>query len=616
MHAAQAKATLRRAYSAARAARLAPTARFLAPVQLTSSHYDRSSYWSWKLHVFGASIAAAAGGLALSTALCEQPADEEGNGGFAAVGEVDPSLPTFTFDEVQDHTGAKKNGTWVVYKHGVYDITKFIASHPGGTKILLAAGRSIEPFWQLYAAHNHADVHEILEKLRIGNLHEEDVLMLEKLRKERYGDGPYSHDPTRHPALKVNSSMPFNAEPPAELLMQSFITPNDLFFVRNHLPVPNVDIENYRLKISGLGIGKGKEIALTLDDLKSKFTHHTVATTVQCAGNRRAEMSGVKQVNGLSWDTTALSTANWTGVLLSDVLASVGITDEDSRSEQCDCAVAENMDTCDDCNSVIQHVQFEGLDADTEGKTYGASIPVSTALDPRKDVLLAFEMNGEPIPRDHGYPLRVIVPGTVGARNVKFVHRIVLAGDESPSFWQQRDYKGFPPNVDYTNDDYWKFAGDSIQELPVQSAITEPKNGAIHYVDDVSDSSIVTVKGYAWSGGGRNILRVDISVDGGKTWTTAELNESGKRQKYNRAWAWTPWELDVEVPPGTDSLDIMCKAVDSSYNVQPDTIAPIWNMRGVLNNAWHRVNVTVEEAEEEEEEEEEEGEEDKTEQRA
>ncbi|TMW55782.1 hypothetical protein Poli38472_010664 [Pythium oligandrum] len=536
-----------------------------------------------------ARVAAIAAGLAVAGSTAVAQAEEAG---APTPGERIESLPTFSLQEVQEHTGAKKNGTWVVYRHGVYDITKFIASHPGGTKILLAAGKSIEPFWQLYAAHNHGDVHKILESLRIGNLREEDVVMLEKLRKERYGDGPYSGDPTRHPALKINSSMPFNAEPPPELLMESFITPNELFFVRNHLPVPDVDVENYRLKISGLGIMKGKEISFTMDELKSKFKHHTVATTIQCAGNRRAEMSGVKQVNGLSWDTTALSTANWTGVRLSDVLASVGVEEEDCR-EGHDCAIAENIDTCDDCNCVIQHVQFEGLDVDTEGNCYGASIPIGTALDPRKDVLLAFEMNGEPIPRDHGYPLRVIVPGTVGARNVKFVHRIVLAADESPSFWQQRDYKGFPPNVDYTRDDYWKFAGDSIQELPVQSAITEPKNGSLHAVEAATDSSIITVKGYAWSGGGRNIIRVDVSIDGGKTWTPAELHESGRRQKYNRAWAWTPWELDVEVPPGTKNLDVMCKAVDSSYNVQPDTIAPIWNMRGVLNNAWHRVRVDV-----------------------
>ncbi|KAI9915808.1 hypothetical protein PsorP6_007201 [Peronosclerospora sorghi] len=528
--------------------------------------------------------------------------DQEDQSRGFRVGEVRSDLPVYTFKEVQDHTGANPRGTWVVYKHGVYDITKFIASHPGGRKILLAAGNSIQPFWQLYAAHNNADVHKMLETMRIGNLRNEDVEMLEALRKESDGDGPYSRDPPRHPALKINSRMPFNAEPPPELLMESFITPNELFFVRNHLPVPQVDAENFRLKISGIGIQKDQPVEFTVEELKTKFRHHTITTTIQCAGNRRAEMSRVKQVHGLSWDTTALSTAKWTGVLLSDVLASIGVTDTDLRNGHCECGVGENMDVCGDCNAVIQHVQFEGLDTDAEGHCYGASIPISTALSPRKDVLLAFKMNGETIPRDHGFPLRAIVPGTVGARNVKFLHRIVLSSEESPSFWQQRDYKGFPPNVDYSHDDFWKFAGDSIQELPVQSAIMMPKNNSVHFVDDATRSSIVTVKGYAWSGGGRNILRVDVSVDGGKTWSQAELHASGKRQQYNRAWAWTPWELDVEVPPGTKTLHIICKAVDTSYNVQPDTIPPIWNLRGMLNNAWHHVYVSVEESREEDKE--------------
>lgn len=238
-------------------------ARFEAPGRLYQRRWV-SRPVGWKVAVAGG-LAIAGAGLALGTqrnasARCEE-ATSDGDKPKREPGQRDPALPTFSFEEVQAHTGAKKNGTWVVYKHGVYDITRFIASHPGGTKILLAAGSSIEPFWQLYAAHNHADVHEILEGLRIGNLREEDVAMLERLRKERYGDGPYSRDPQRHPALKVNSSMPFNAEPPAELLMEAFITPNDLFFVRNHLPVPEVNMDDYRLKISGIGIGKGGSYA-------------------------------------------------------------------------------------------------------------------------------------------------------------------------------------------------------------------------------------------------------------------------------------------------------------------------------------------------------------------
>lgn len=251
----RALAALRRASPPALAGSLAALAPLGRVVDESKRRYPRSDPLHGRRVAFAAAVAAGLG-LAACSAACEAPQDK-GKAPAVVPGVRDPKLPTFSLEEVQEHTGARRNGTWVVYRHGVYDITRFIVRHPGGTKILLAAGGSIEPFWQLYAAHNHADVHRILEELRIGNLREEDVVALERLRKERYGDGPYSHDPPRHPALKVNSSMPFNAEPPAELLMQSFVTPNDLFFVRNHLPVPEVDVDAYRLKISGIGLDKG-----------------------------------------------------------------------------------------------------------------------------------------------------------------------------------------------------------------------------------------------------------------------------------------------------------------------------------------------------------------------
>ncbi|OQR84145.1 sulfite oxidase [Achlya hypogyna] len=486
-------------------------------------------------------------------------------------GEFKEGLPTFSLADVATHVSAKAGGIWVLYKHGVYDVSKFISAHPGGTKLLLAAGKSIEPFWQIYAAHNHADVHKILETLRIGNLDADDVRALEEERKKKFGDGPYANEPMRHPAMKINSHQPFNGEPPAELLMESFITPNDLFFVRNHLPVPDLDADSHRLELFGPGLGEPAGISLSIDELKATFKEHTVVTTIQCAGNRRAEMSNIKQVNGLSWDTTALSTAKWTGVLLSDVLAHYGVTDEGD----------------------LEHCHLEGLDRDITGQCYGASIPLATALDKRKDVLLAYAMNDEPIPRDHGYPLRAIVPGTVGARNVKFLGRIIVSEEEYGGFWQQKDYRGFPPNVDYATEDFHRYAGASIQELPVQSAITEPKGGRLWPLEGSEEVDVMTIKGYAWSGGGRNILRVDVSLDGGATWQEATLAPEATAQRYNRAWAWTPWTLDVDIDDNTKELNIVCKAIDSSYNVQPDTIAPIWNMRGVLNNAWHRVHVPI-----------------------
>ncbi|KAG9412525.1 hypothetical protein AC1031_015436 [Aphanomyces cochlioides] len=545
-------------------------------------------------------------------------------------GEVKDNLLTYTLEDVANHVNTKV-GIWVVYKNGVYDVSKFVAKHPGGTKLLLAAGKSIEPFWQIYAAHNHTDVHEILEELRIGNLDPKDVKFLEEERIKRYGNGPYANDPERNPLFKINSSQPFNAEPPSELLLESFITPNDLFFVRNHLPVPNIDPSTFKLEISGLGVRSGTSmpsprggmlnarqgdtekpnvVTFTLDELKKTFKEHTVVTTIQCAGNRRAEMSAIKPVKGLSWDTTAVSTATWTGVLLSDVLKHIGVSDEQHcRPFPTACPTCDNLPLdrdCPSCETTIEHCHLEGLDRDATGQCYGASIPISTALDPRKDVLLAYSMNGEPIPRDHGFPLRAIVPGTVGARNVKFLGRIILANEEYQGFWQQKDYRGFSPEIDYSTPDFGKFAGPSIQELPVQSAITEPKPGQTWPPQGSDEHDVMTIKGYAWSGGGRNIIRVDVSVDGGKTWKEATLDPLGTRQKYNRAWAWTPWTLDVDVDDTTKEMTILCKAIDSSYNVQPDTIAPIWNMRGVLNNAWHRVQVAIEKPQEKEEDEEEE----------
>jgi sulfite oxidase len=131
---------------------------------------------------------------------------------------------------------------------------------------------------------------------------------------------------------------------------------------------------------------------------------------------------------------------------------------------------------------------------------------------------MPFKPKGEPIPRDHGYPIRAVVPGIVGARNVKWLGKIHLSESESPSHWQQNDYKGFCPSVDWHNVDFK--TAPAIQELPVNSAITEPAEGAII----PADAKAVSMKGFAWSGGGRGIVRVDVSADGGQTWIPGPLS--------------------------------------------------------------------------------------------
>lgn len=129
----------------------------------------------------------------------------------------------------------------------------------------------------------------------------------------------------------------------------------------------------------------------------------------------------------------------------------------------------------------------------------------------------------------------------------------------------------------------------AIQEMPVVSAICEPVEGTQLSVYDGE----VTLKGYAWSGGGRDIIRVDVSIDGGKHWTPAQLHKV-PHSRPSRAWAWSLWEATVPLPEGfSGPLQLACKATDQSYNTQPEDVASIWNIRGLANNAWHKVNVTV-----------------------
>ncbi|CAL8335958.1 unnamed protein product [Lota lota] len=483
-----------------------------------------------------------------------------------------PALPVFSQEEVATHSSLEA-GVWVTFRGSVYDITEFVAMHPGGNKILLAAGGALEPFWALYAVHSQDHVLDILSEYKVGELNPEDQM---RQRAVEPSD-PYSSDPQRHPVLRVNSRKPFNAEPPPELLGDSYITPSALFFTRNHLPVPRVDPASYRLRVEGLP----RPLSLSLQELKSRFPKHTVTATLQCAGNRRSEMSAVRRVKGLDWGVAAIGNATWSGALLRDVLLAAGGGGPDAAARH------------------ARHVQFEGLDSDAAGTAYGASIPLRKALSEDGDVLLAYEMNGEDLPADHGYPLRVVAPGTVGARSVKWLGRVVVSGQESASHWQQSDYKGFSPATDWDTVDFR--SAPAIQELPVQSAITQPADGA------VLERGEATVRGYAWSGGGREVVRVDVSLDGGETWRVARLRGGEEEEEEEeeegegeapppppgRAWAWKLWEVVAPLPPGVQEVEIVCKAVDDSYNTQPDSVAPIWNLRGVLSNAWHRVRVKV-----------------------
>lgn len=187
---------------------------------------------------------------------------------------------------------------------------------------------------------------------------------------------PFAHEPDRPLAgmgLDINSSQPFNAETNPQLLTSHFYTPNDLHYKRNHLAVPHIpakDVESgrFRLEVSGLGLG-GKRVAYTVDDLKHRLPQVTVPVTLQCAGNRRQQMSEARQVRGLSWRDGAIGTARWTGVRLRDLLKDAGVDPDGIMQGGANPELGR-----------VLHVQAEGADCDITGKCYGASVPAHKAL--------------------------------------------------------------------------------------------------------------------------------------------------------------------------------------------------------------------------------------------
>ena len=351
--------------------------------------------------------------------------------------------------------------------------------------------------------------------------------------------------------LRIRQESPFNAGPPPEEMRRTFVTPNDLFFVRNHGPVPAVDPAVFRLEMKG---AVRQPLALTLADLAA-FPRHELTATIQCAGNRRSELAAAKPIpHELPWESEAVSNAVWAGVRLADLLRAAGPTE------------------------AARHAAFCGLDeAERHGTRFhfGGSIPLEKAMQP--EVLLATEMNGEPLPAVHGYPVRVVVPGWIGARSVKWLHKIRLLEAPSDNYFQSVAYRLFPANVGPENV-VWE-AGTMLGEQAVNAIVTAPQAGErLH-------AGPVRIAGIALAGGGRRVERVELSLDGGRNWTVAALGAE------ESTWAWRFWEATVTLAAGEH--EIVARAWDSASQTQPSTIDQVWNFKGYMNNAWPRVPVAV-----------------------
>jgi sulfite oxidase len=334
-----------------------------------------------------------------------------------AIKETD-NLPIYTKNEVSKRNNIN-NRIWVTRGEYVYDITDWIPNHPGGQeKIMLAAGSRLEPYWQIYQQHYNSKLPlQLLETMRIGRLAPSELN--DSSDNGKLND-PYTNDPESSAILIYHQRKPVNAEPPKSILSDQYITPSDLWFIRNHHPVPVIDEHSYKFDIN---FDETLE-SLTLSDLKSRYRKHHVTSTIQCGGNRRKEMNNISLTNGSPWDIGAIATATWSGAKLSEVLKSLGLNAE---------VIEKNK---------YKHVHFYSVDG------VEVSIPLKKALDDDSDTLLAYEMNGEPIPTIHGYPVRVVIPGYVGVRNLKWLSKIVVSEDEASGPWQRgMAYKGFSPSV-------------------------------------------------------------------------------------------------------------------------------------------------------------------------
>jgi sulfite oxidase len=356
-----------------------------------------------------------------------------------------------------------------------------------------------------------------------------------------------AHD--KHAELLVRQAEPFNGGPPLELLRAQFVTPNELFFVRNHGAVPAIAAADYRLRIDG---EVERPLELSLAELR-RLPRRQVIATLQCAGNRRSEMAAVEPIPGeLPWGAEAISNARWSGVSLADLLASAGV------------------------RPAARHVAFLGLDeCERHGERFGfgGSIPLEKAAG--GEVLLADEMNGEPLPAVHGAPLRALVPGYIGARSVKWLGRITLQAQPSSNYFQAKAYRLFPPAMRPASVDYQQ--GLMLGESAVNSILCSPAEGAR------VAAGPLRVQGVAVAGGGREVARVDLSVDGGASWTSAELEPADER------WAWRFFSGAVTLPGG--SVEIVARAVDAAAHTQPEHPRQVWNFKGYMNNAWTRVRV-------------------------
>ncbi len=322
----------------------------------------------------------------------------------------------------------------------------------------------------------------------------------------------------------MRSESPLNLEMPFSSL-DSFLTPTKSFYVRTHFPIPVIDRDAWWLHVEG---EVGKPFAINYEQLITSKSV-TAPVTLECAGNNRSFLE--PKVKGVQWDLGAVSTAEWTGVRLSTLLDRATL-----KPNACE-VILEGADC--------------GMLEDPKGPPgelkFTRSIPLEKA---RRDVLLAYKMNGDDLPPEHGFPVRVIVPGWYAMASVKWLQRIIVT---------DRPFTGYYQTIDYA---YWEKRDDiaelkPLTEMQVKAEIARPAEDEI-----VPANSSVCVRGGAWACDAE-IIKVELSTDGGATWSDTKL--LGERKPN----AWRFWEFNWQTPARSGKQTLIARATDSLGRTQP-----------------------------------------------
>ncbi len=317
--------------------------------------------------------------------------------------------------------------------------------------------------------------------------------------------------------------------------MQGLITPNRFFFVRNNSVSLDLDASDWRLSVDGDAVSDPQ--ALTYDEIR-RLPSRTLTSYLECAGNHRAmfDLLNGQKASGTQWMTGAVGNGEWTGVALRDVLTLAGIRDSAAS------------------------VLLVGLDDESPEEGFRYVLPAEKAMHP--DTLLAYTLNGETLPSDHGFPLRALVPGWVGSANIKWLGRIVVS---SEMVWTRNNTTSYV----LMGDDYppeGESSGVPVTTQVIKSALALPWPAELA-------AGRQRIYGYAHSPAGP-ISRVEWSADSGRTWSAAELSS------HQSELSWTRFEFVWDAGPGERT--IMTRATDAAGNTQPDSVP--FNEKGYLFN--------------------------------